>query len=106
MNADSLALLGHASGDLAQLRRDNIRPHLSEDFYSLCSNQVPVTDYLFGNEDDLQTRISNITASNKISRATSNKKSNYQSHMGNKKPFNGNGNQQNQQPQWKTTPKY
>ena len=91
MNADSLALLGHVSGDLAQLRRDNIRPHLSEDFYSLCSTQVPVTDYLFGNEDDLQTRITNITASNKISRATSNKRNKTQ--PGNKKPFNRDGNQ-------------
>ena len=93
MNADSLALLGHVSGDLAQLRRDNIRPHLSEDFYSLCSTQVPVTDYLFGNEDDLQTRITNITASNKISRATSNKRNKYQNQPGNKKPFNRDGNQ-------------
>ena len=93
MNADSLALLGHVSGDLAQLRRDNIRPHLSEDFYSLCSSQVPVTDYLFGNEDDLQTRITNITASNKISRATSNKKNKYQNQSGNKKPFSRDGTQ-------------
>ena len=40
MNADTPALFGHMSGDLAQIRRDNIRPYLSEDFYSLCSTQV------------------------------------------------------------------
>ena len=44
MNADTIALLGHVSGDLSQFRRGNSRPYLSENFYSLCSIQVPVTD--------------------------------------------------------------
>ena len=57
MNENTFALLGYVSGDLFQIRRDNIRPYVSEDFYSLCSTQVPLTDYLFGKEDDLQTRI-------------------------------------------------
>ena len=93
MNADSLVLLGHVSGVLAQLRQDNIRPHLSEGFYSLCSAQVPVTDYLFGNEDALQTRSTNITTSNKIRCATSNKRNKLSNQPGNKKPFNRDGNQ-------------
>ena len=90
MNADMIALLGHVSGDLSQIRRDNIRPYLSEDFYSLCSIQVPVTDYLLGNEDDLQTRTANINASNEISRVTSKKKSNYSNQSGNKRPIYSN----------------
>ena len=47
-------------------------------------------DYLFGNEDDLQTRIANINASNKISRVTSKKKSNYSNQSGNKRPIYSN----------------
>ena len=84
MNADTIPLPGHVIGDLSQIRRDYIHPYLSEDFYSLCSIHVPVTDYLFGNEDDLQTRTANINASNKSSCVTSEKKSNYQNQSGNK----------------------
>lgn len=73
INTDILALLGHASADLAQLRRDNIRLSLSEDYVSLCSPQIPVTEYLFGNEEDLQQRVNDITASNKISKTTTKK---------------------------------
>ena len=73
INTDLLALLGHASADLAQLRRDNIRLSLSEDYVSLCSQQIPVTEYLFGNEEDLQQRVNDITASNKISKTTTKK---------------------------------
>ena len=90
MNADTIALLGHVSGDLSQIRRDNIRPYLSEDFYSLCSIQVPVTDYLFGNEDDLQTRIANINPSNRISCVTSKKENNYSNQSGNTRPVYSN----------------
>ena len=73
INTDILALLGHASADLAQLRRDNIRLSLSEDYVSLCSQQIPVTEYLFGNEEDFQQRVNDITASNKISKTTTKK---------------------------------
>ena len=73
INTDILALLGHASADLAQLRRDNIRLSLSEDYVSLCSPQVPVTEFLFGDEEDLQQRVNDITASNKISKTTTKK---------------------------------
>ena len=78
-----IALLGHVSGDLSQIRRDNICSYLSEKIYSLSFIQVPVTDYLFGNEDDLQTRIAKLNVSNKISRVTSKKKNNYSNQSGN-----------------------
>ena len=43
INTDVLALLGHASADLAQLRHDNIHQSLSDDYVSLCSPQSPIT---------------------------------------------------------------
>ena len=68
-----LALLGHASADLAQLRCYNIGQSLSEDYFSLCSPQIPITEFLFGNEEDLQQRVNGIAASNKISKTTAKK---------------------------------
>ena len=65
MNTDALALLGHTMSDLSQRRRDAIRPHSNKDYGSLCASQVPVTTLLFG--DDLQARLNNIRASNRIS---------------------------------------
>ena len=68
MNTDALALLGHTMCELSIRRREAIRPHLHKDYASLCASHVPVTTELFG--DDLQSRLNNIRASNKISRTT------------------------------------
>ena len=53
--------------------RDNKRQSLSEDYVSLCSPQILITEYLFGNDEDLQQRVNDITASNKISKTTARK---------------------------------
>ena len=68
MNTDALVLLGHTMCELSIRRREAIRPHLHKDYASLCASHVPVTTELFG--DDLQSRLNNIRASNKISRTT------------------------------------
>ena len=65
MNTDALALLSHTMCELSIRRREAIRPHLHKDYASLCASHVPVTTELFG--DDLQSRLNNIRASNKIS---------------------------------------
>lgn len=54
---DSVALLGHISHNLSQLRRDQIRPALKSDYASICSSSSEHNDskYLFG--DDLPKRL-------------------------------------------------
>ena len=39
-NADALALLGHVNIDLSYRRRDAIKPHLNNEYSSLCGSQV------------------------------------------------------------------
>ncbi|CAB3983294.1 Hypothetical predicted protein [Paramuricea clavata] len=68
MNTDAVALVSHASHELAQRRREIIRPHLHRDYIELCSQEVPVTSLLFG--DDLQTELTRIRATNKIGNTT------------------------------------
>ncbi len=68
LNTDALALLGHTSCELSMRRRDAIKPNLHKDYSSLCAPHVPVTSFLFG--DNLQTRLNDIRASNKISKTT------------------------------------
>ena len=63
MNTDAIALSGHASFELSQLRREDIKPHLHKDYGDLCSATVPVTEHLFG--DELQTQLTHIRATNK-----------------------------------------
>ena len=46
MTTDSLQLLGHASFELSQVRRDEIKPNLHEDYGDLCSSSTPVTEVL------------------------------------------------------------
>ena len=65
MNADAIALLGHAHIELSHRRREEIKPHLHKDYAGLCASHVPVKTLLFGN--DLQTQLNNIRASNRIS---------------------------------------
>ena len=59
-----LAVLGHAFVDLSHHRREASKPTLDKEFAALCSEQVPVTTNLFG--DDLQTECNNITTTNKL----------------------------------------
>ena len=51
-------------------RREAIRPSLKTEYAGLCSQNVPVTSLLFG--DDLQQQLNNIKASNKISQTSAN----------------------------------
>ncbi|CAB4038826.1 Hypothetical predicted protein, partial [Paramuricea clavata] len=64
MNADAVALLGHATHQLSMHRRQAIKPFLNKEYATLCSPQGPVTEFLFG--DELQSQLNNIKASNKI----------------------------------------
>ncbi|CAB4027112.1 Hypothetical predicted protein [Paramuricea clavata] len=70
MNTDAVALVSHASHELAQRRREIIKPHLHRDCIELCSQEVPVTSLLFG--DDLQIELTRIraTCTNKIGNTT------------------------------------
>ena len=64
-NMEILAILGHALVDLSHHRREAIKPTLNKEFAALCSEQVPVTTNLFG--DDLQTECNyNIKITNKL----------------------------------------
>ena len=68
-NMDAIAIMGHISYDLAQRRRDVIRPTLNKEYATLCASHVPVTTLLFG--DELQTQLNHIRASNKIKNTAS-----------------------------------
>ena len=53
---DTIAMLGHVSTQLAQLRRDEIKPSLKAEYSAICSAEVPITSqYLFG--DDLAKQL-------------------------------------------------
>ncbi len=67
MNADALALLGHATHQLSMNRRRDIKPFLNKEYATLCSPQEPVTEFVFG--DELQSQLNNIKAPNKIGNA-------------------------------------
>jgi len=43
MTTDSLQLLGHASFELSQVRRDEIKPNLHKDYGDLCSSSTPTS---------------------------------------------------------------
>lgn len=76
-HTDALALLGHAQHELSMKRRDAIRPSLNKDYTGLCSQNVPITSLLFG--DDLQQQLNTIKASNKITQASKSQRSTYKS---------------------------
>ncbi len=50
-NVDAIALIGHVVGDVACLRRDQIRPALKADFQGLCAksdDSIAQSAWLFG----------------------------------------------------------
>ena len=64
-NTDAMALLGHASCDLSQRRRETPKPHLNKEYANLCASHPPITSFLFG--DDLQAQLTSIRAINRVS---------------------------------------
>ena len=64
---DIIAILRHVFVELSHRRREAIEPNLNKEFVALCSDKVPVTGNLFG--DDLQTECNNIKTSNKWTQA-------------------------------------
>lgn len=65
---DALALSGHTQYELSMKWRDAIIPSLNKDYTGLCSQNVPVTSLLFG--DDLQQQVNTMKASNKFTQAS------------------------------------
>jgi len=55
---EPLKLLGSAIFEIVQLRREDIKPQLNKEYGDLCSPNVPVTEWLFG--DDVQTKLTHI----------------------------------------------
>ena len=64
LQIDALALLGHANYDLSLRRREEIKPTLNREYGTLCSSQILVTSFLFG--DDLQAQLNAIRAPNRL----------------------------------------
>ena len=60
----SLALISCASSDMNSWRRDSMKKELNHEYTALCSQQNPVTEYLFG--DNITEQLKTITETNKI----------------------------------------
>ena len=61
---DAVAIIGYAVTELNLRRRELIKPDLNSQFASLCSAQVPITGYLFG--DNLSQQCKDIQETNKL----------------------------------------
>ncbi|PIK45243.1 hypothetical protein BSL78_17887 [Apostichopus japonicus] len=61
---DTLALLAQGNLQLNLARRELIKADLSRDFATLCSQNVPVTKFLFG--DDISKELKDIVNANKM----------------------------------------
>ena len=62
LTTDAIALLGHASQELHQLRRDSNKHNLPSNLKGLAHNIPPASELLYG--DDLSKRIQNMKATN------------------------------------------
>ena len=63
-NGDAVALLAHASHELSLFRRSSIRPSLEQGYSGLCSDKVPVTKFLFG--DNLADSMKEVQETSKL----------------------------------------
>ena len=63
---DTIVMLGHVNKQLAQLRRDEIKPSMKAQYSAICSAEVPITgQYLFG--DNLGKQLQDAKQASKIS---------------------------------------
>ena len=80
-SVDVVALLGHVNTQLAQFRREQIKPALKQEYSNICSAEVPLTNqYLFGDEFAKQLR--DARESSKISHSVG--------HSSHQRPYTGN----------------
>jgi hypothetical protein len=63
---DTFKLLQLGFTEMSQRRRLSLKPELANEYKALCSSEIPVSDYLFG--DDLEKQIREITDAKKVSR--------------------------------------
>ena len=61
---DSVAILGHASHELAAIRLEQIRPALKQEFAALCSGKIPQCGEIFG--EDLPKQLRDARETSKI----------------------------------------
>jgi len=66
---DAITLIGSASSEISNRRKQNIRPTLQPNFRELCSSTRPVTEFLLG--DDLQKGMKEAQEANKLQNLTS-----------------------------------
>ena len=63
MSMEASSILGSMNFELNQKRKNEIKPSLNKEFAGICSNQVPVTEWLFGDNITDQLKASKSTAS-------------------------------------------
>lgn len=68
INMDAGNILGHNFQTLTNKRRMEIKPFLNSDFSGICSGNVPVTEYLFG--DDLKETLKHSKNSSQVVKQT------------------------------------
>ena len=67
-SVDVVALLGYVNTQLAQFRREQIKPALKQEYSTICSAEVPLTSqFLF--EDELAKQLRDARESSKISQS-------------------------------------
>ena len=64
---ESVAILGHASHELAARRLEQIRPALKQEFAALCSREIPQCGEIFG--EDLPKQLRDARETSKINEA-------------------------------------
>ena len=80
-SVDIIALLGHVNNQLAQLRREQVKPALKQEYSTICSTEEPLTsNYLFGH--DLAKQLRYAKESSKISYSVG--------HSSHPRPYTGN----------------
>ena len=99
---DSIAFISHANSEISHRRREFIKPDLNKAYQQICSDQVEITDNLFG--DDLPQKIKDINATNKVGNTLLDKKKHSKSyHYDNRRHYSSNNEGRSG---WKTQTSY